>query len=170
VELLCNFFFRAVFLFPYGAENEGIPRSNKKSRERITANPENHREPKKGSLTMKRTAIVTTAALMFAGFTSLSIAAENTATQNNQAPVVQSKSVVTPSPVGEKKNEVLSGKEHATVPQSEGKVVQNSAPVAEKTVTEKKESVAPMTVKSGQTEKKVEQKPQSTQPNTTPAK
>lgn len=119
---------------------------------------------------MKRTAIVTTAALMFAGFTSLSIAAENTATQSSQAPVMQSKSVVTPSPVGEKKNEVLSGKEHSSAPQNGQKVVQNSAPVAEKTVTEKKEPVAPVAVKSGQMEKKVEQKPQSTQPNTTPAK
>ena len=52
---------------------------------------------------MKRTAIVTAAALIFAGFTSVSIAAENTATQSNQAPVVQSKSGVNPSMAGEKK-------------------------------------------------------------------
>ena len=76
---------------------------------------------------MKRTAIVTTAALMFAGFTSLSIAAENTATQNNQVPVVQSKSVVTPSPVGEKKKN-CSGKEHLLFPRVERKWLQNSAP------------------------------------------
>jgi hypothetical protein len=42
--------------------------------------------------------------------------------------------------------------------------------VTEKTVTEKKEPVAPVAVKSGQVEKKVEQKPQTAQPNTTPAK
>jgi hypothetical protein len=119
---------------------------------------------------VKRTAIVTAAALMFAGFTSLSIAAENTATQSNQAPVVQSKSVVNPSVMGEKKTDTLSGKEHSATPQKIEKVVQNSAPTTEKTMTEKKESVAPMTTKSSPTEKKVEQKPQSAQPNTTPAK
>jgi hypothetical protein len=119
---------------------------------------------------MKRTAIVTAAALIFAGFTSLSIAAENTATQSNQAPVVQSKSGVNPSMAGGKKTDTLSGKEHSAPPQKVEKVVQNSTPVTEKTMTEKKEPVAPMTVKSGQVEKKVEQKPQSAQPNTTPAK
>jgi len=119
---------------------------------------------------VKRTAIVTAAALVFAGFTSLSFAAENTATPSNQAPVVQSKSGVSPSMMGEKKADTLSGKENSATPQKVEKVVQNSVPTTEKTVTEKKESVAPMTTKSSSMEKKVEQKPQSTQPSTTPAK
>lgn len=119
---------------------------------------------------MRRTAIVTAAALMFAGFTPLSFAAENAAAQSNQAPVVQSKSVVGPSVMGEKKSDTLSGKEHSATPQKVEKVVQNSVPTTEKTMTEKKESAAPMTTKSSPMEKQVEQKPQSTQPNTTPAK
>lgn len=119
---------------------------------------------------MRRTAIVTAAALMFAGFTSLSFAAENTATQSNQAPVMQSKSVASPNVMGEKKADTLSGKENSATPQKVEKVVQNSVPTTEKSVTEKKESVAPMATKSSPMEKKVEQKPQSTQPNTTPAK
>lgn len=87
---------------------------------------------------MKRTTIVTAAVLMFTGFTSLSIAAENTATQSNQAPVVQSKSVVNPSVVGEKKANTLSGKEHSATPQKVEKVGQHSAPVVEKSLNEKK--------------------------------
>ncbi len=119
---------------------------------------------------MKRTAIVTAAALMFAGLTSLSFAAENTAIQSNQAPLVQSKSVASPNVMGEKQSDTLSGKKHSATPQKVEKVVQNSVPTTEKTVTEKKESAAPITAKSNPMEKQVEQKPQSTQSNTTPAK
>ena len=118
---------------------------------------------------MKRTALFT-AALMFAGFTSLSIAAENSAPHGNQQPVVQSKSVVTPSQVGDKKNDALSGQEQTAAPQKVEKIAQNSAPVTEKSVSEKKETVTPTTGQSTETEKKVEQKPQVVQPNTNPAK
>ncbi len=118
---------------------------------------------------MKRTAVLT-AALMFAGFTSLSIAAENSAPQGKQQPVVQSKSTVTSNSVMEKKSEVLPGKEQSAAPQQGEKVVQNSAPATEKSISEKKETSTSTMVKSSQTEKKVEQKPQTAQPNTNPAK
>jgi hypothetical protein len=123
---------------------------------------------------MKRTAIVTAAALMFTGLTSLSFAADSVAPQGNQPAAVNGnsngKSMVSPSPVGEKKNEVLPGKVQSVVPQKVEKIAQNNAPVTEKSISEKKEVSAPVAVKSGETEKKVEQKSQTAQPSTNPVK
>lgn len=118
---------------------------------------------------MKRTAIVTAAALMLAGMTTLSIASEN-AVQGKSAPVVQGKSEVSPAPVMEKKNEVQPSTEHSSASQKVEKVVQNTAPVSEKSMTEKKATPASATTSTEVKDKKVEQKPQETQPATTPVK
>lgn len=118
---------------------------------------------------MKRTAIVTAAALMFAGVTTLSIASEN-AVQGKPASAVQGKAEVSPAPVMEKKNEVQPGAEHSSAPQKVEKVVQNSAPVSEKSMTEKKATPAAVTTGTEVKDKKIEQKPQEAQPATTPAK
>jgi hypothetical protein len=124
----------------------------------------------KGNTTMKRTAIVTAAALMFTGMTTLSIASENAVQGKSSAPVVQGKSEVSPAPIMEKKNEILPGAEHSAPPQKVEKVVQNSAPVSEKSMTEKKETPASATTGTEVKDKKVEQKLQEAQPATTPAK
>ena len=119
---------------------------------------------------MKRTAIVTAAALMFAGMTTLSVASENAVQGKSSTPGVQGKSEVTPAPVMDKKNEVQPSAEHSAAPQKVEKVAQNSAPVSEKSMTEKKETPVATTTGTEVKDKKVEQKPQETQPVTTPAK
>lgn len=119
---------------------------------------------------MKRTAIVTAAALMFAGMTTLSIASENALQGKALTPVVQGKSEATPASVMDKKNEAQPSAEHSAAPQKVEKVAQNSAPVSEKSMTEKKETPAVTTTGAEVKDKKVEQKPQETQPATTPAK
>lgn len=119
---------------------------------------------------MKRTAIVTAAALMLAGMTTLSIASENAVQGKSSAPVVQGKPEVSPAPVMDKKNEVQPSAAHSVAPQKVEKVAQNSAPVSEKSMTEKKETSTSTTTGTEVKDKKVEQKPQETQPASTPAK
>jgi hypothetical protein len=118
---------------------------------------------------MKRTAILTAAVLLLAGTTTLSIASDN-ALQGKSTPVVQSKSEVSPAPVVEKKDEGQPGAEHSSAPQKVEKVAQSSTPGTEKSMTEKKEVPASATTGAEVKDKKVEQKPQTTQPTANPTK
>jgi hypothetical protein len=118
---------------------------------------------------MKRTAIATAAVLLFAGMTTLSIANEN-APQGKSTPAVQGKSEVSPAPVVEKKNEAQPGAEHSSTSQKVEKVAQTSAAGTEKNMTDKKEAPASTTTNATVKDNKVEQKPQATQPATSPTK
>ena len=128
---------------------------------------------------MKRT-VMLTAALMFAGMTSLSLAHENM-NSGKPAPSVESKPAASTAPAEAKpvanvesakrpvamsgKNETSPSKVETATPQ---KVVQGSPAVTEKTGTEKKETS--VTATPDAKEKKAEQKPNEAPATTHPTK
>jgi len=128
---------------------------------------------------MKRT-VMLTAALMFAGMTSLSLAHENMTT-GKPAPSVESKPAVSTAPAeakpvanveSAKQPVTMNGKSETSPSKVENapsqKVTQGSPAVTEKTKTEKKETSATATPESK--EKKAEQKPNEAPATTHPTK
>jgi len=129
---------------------------------------------------MKRTVILTTA-LMFAGMTSLSLAAENL-NSGKPVPSVESKAAASTAPVeakpvgnveSAKQPATMSGKNETSPSKVESstsqKVAQGSPAVTEKTGTEKKETSS-VTTTSHTKEKQPEHKPNEVPAATNPTK
>lgn len=127
---------------------------------------------------MKRIVMLTAAALMISGTTSLSLAGEQ-GTESKPTPSVQSQPVVNTAPVAAKQA-VAATQEKAPAAVSNKSEVQpvNTQPAVEQkvaqgagTMTEKKDTPASSTTVTPESkEKKAEQKPQETHTGTHPAK
>jgi len=127
---------------------------------------------------MKRIVMLTAAALMISGTTSLSLAGEH-GTESKPTPSVQSQPVVNTAP-GAAKQAVAATQEKAPATVSNKSEVQpvNTQPAVEQkvaqgagTMTEKKDTPASSTTVTPESkEKKAEQKPQETHTRTHPAK
>jgi len=119
---------------------------------------------------MKRIVTLTTAALMLAGMTSLSLAHEST-TEGKQPPTAQSQPTVSPTaPVAtkqvvnteqEKQPVAVNGKSEVR-PSKKPHVARQKMAKGNKSVTEKKESPATTTMTPESKEKKAEPQPAST--------
>jgi len=129
---------------------------------------------------MKRTVMLTAAALLFAGMTSLSLAGEHKNTAST-TPAVSDQLAASPIPAEAKPvANVEAGKQPTTMngkteaaPSTEGttpseKVAQSSPATTEKSVTEKKEPSATATPEVK--DKKAEQKPTETPAAANPTK
>jgi hypothetical protein len=173
-----NFSVEPVFIFHRRRQKKGIPRGKKQSNHNPSAaDGYNAAACNKGESSMKRT-VMLTAALMFAGMTSLSLAHENL-NSGKPAPSVESKPAASPAPAEAKpvanvesakqpvtmngKSETSPSKVETAAPQ---KVAQGSPAVTEK--TDKKETSATVTPDSK--EKKAEQKPSEAPTTTHPTK
>lgn len=127
---------------------------------------------------MKRIVMLTAAALLISGTTSLSLAGEH-GTENKPVPSVQSQPVINTAP-GAAKQAATTAQEKAPATVSNKSEVQpsNAQPAIEQkvaqgasTVTEKKETPASSTTVTPESkEKKAEQKPQETHTGTHSAK